>query len=467
MFLDRLLGRLASSEDRALLQQPTMRVRLRVMARTTARYFWLYLILLVVSLAWVSASGMDVYHKTEAPEFCSGCHEMGINFDTWANSRHHSIRCIDCHAKPGLTGWVAAKAGGVAQLYTHLTAKSINVEEIELKQKHMDIVSANCGRCHTGATRLIERDGRRIAHDKHADAGVACIQCHTGRVAHPDAKDAKITFVGLADTDTCFKCHDGKTSFASPKGAVQVFGTGDEQACKNCHPDSTHAVAHFGDKAATKKACLDCHEHKPDQRHYLMDPVNQGKLCSKCHDPVKDTASVHKPYQEGNCSTCHQVMAPGFLFRGQPKPNQAFCLSCHNNVAGALALPSAATVTSFRDGDSDLHRSHASDAKDAGDQLCLSCHDGHASGAARAMVRLRAKEAGGEPGKFEAKPTGGSCSGSCHDDDTMSYDRNGSADKDDEEEEEGDKPASAPGAAPAAGKGQDSGKNGSDDADEE
>lgn len=445
MFLDRLLGRLASAEDRALLEKPTLRVRMRVLARTTARYFWLYLVLLVASLAWVSASGMDVYHKTESPEFCSGCHEMGINFDTWANSRHHSIRCIDCHAKPGLTGWVAAKAGGVAQLYTHLTAKSINVDEIELKQKHMDIVSDNCGRCHTGATRLTERDGRRIAHDKHAEAGVACIQCHTGRVAHPDAKDAKITFVGLADTDTCFKCHDGKTTFAGTKGPIKVFGTGDETACKNCHPDSIHAQAHFGDKAAGKKPCLDCHEHKDGaQRHYLMDHVNQGKLCGKCHEPNKQTASIHKPYAEGKCDTCHQVMAPGFLFRGQPKANQAFCLSCHGDVAKAIGLAQPATLTNFRDGDSDLHASHAKDASDRGDRLCLSCHDGHASGAAKAMIFLRGVD-GGEPGKFEAKPTGGSCTGSCHDD-GMSYDRSGGDDEDKDEDE-----AAKPAAAPAGG----------------
>lgn len=464
MFLDRLLGRLASEQDRALLEQPSWRVRLQVLARTTARYFWLYLILLVVSLAWVSASGMDVYHKTEAPEFCSGCHEMGVNFDTWANSRHHSIRCIDCHAKPGLTGWVAAKAGGVAQLYTHLTAKSIDVEEIELKQKHMDIVSDNCGRCHAGATRLTERDGRRIAHDKHAEAGVACIQCHTGRVAHPDAKDAKITFVGLADTDTCFKCHDGKTNFAATKGTIKVFGTGDEQACKNCHPDSTHAAAHFGDKAATKKPCLDCHEHKDgDQRHYLMDHVNQGKLCAKCHEPNKQTASVHKPFAQGKCDTCHQVMAPGFLFRGQPKANQAFCLSCHDNVAKAIGLSQPATLTNFRDGDSDLHASHAKDASDQGDRLCLSCHDGHASGAAKALIFLRGKD-GGEPGKFEAKASGGSCSGSCHDD-GMSYDRSGAGEKD-EDAEEGE--AKKPDAAPAgADKAKDSEKAKDSDEDEE
>ena len=118
--IDRIIGYLASPADRALLEQPNIARRLRVVARTALRYFWVYAILLVVSVAWVSAAGNVVYHKTESPEMCRGCHEMGVNFKTWANSRHHAIKCVDCHANPGLAGWVAAKTGGMVQLYTFL-----------------------------------------------------------------------------------------------------------------------------------------------------------------------------------------------------------------------------------------------------------------------------------------------------------------------------------------------------------
>lgn len=95
-----------------------------------------------MALLWTGAAGMDVYHRTEMPEFCGTCHEMGSNFKTWSSSRHESIRCVDCHARTGVGGWLAAKMAGVSQLVTHVTADSI--EDIRLGRKHEKIVSDNC-----------------------------------------------------------------------------------------------------------------------------------------------------------------------------------------------------------------------------------------------------------------------------------------------------------------------------------
>lgn len=440
--IDRIIGYLASPEDKALLEQPTMTRRLRVIARTGLRYLWLYAILLVVSIAWVGAAGNVVYHKTESPEMCKGCHEMGVNFKTWANSRHHAIKCVDCHANPGIAGWVAAKTGGLVQLYTHITVAKVEHDDIELKPVHEDIVSRNCARCHTGSARVSERAGRRLAHARHTEVGVACIDCHSGRVAHPSPQDSTNTYVGLADTDTCFKCHDGKHKIDGPKGVVTAFGLNDEGSCTKCHPDAQHAVDHFGNdpRSKARKPCLECHEHKEGGRHYLLDHNNLTPLCSKCHEKLKESASFvskHKPFADGKCNTCHQVMAPAYLFKDGPKPTKAFCLSCHENIAGALALPKATTVTSFNNDGADLHASHASDASDQGEGLCLACHDGHGSGASRAMIFLRPAEKGGQPGKYIGTPSGGTCQGSCHDEVGNTYNRAGS------------KPAE-PAAAPAA-----------------
>lgn len=454
--IDRILGRLASPADRALLEPPTFRARLSVTARIVLRYFWLYLILLVVASAWVSAAGMEVYHKTESPEMCKGCHEMGVNFKSWANSRHHAIKCVDCHANPGLAGWVAAKTGGLVQLYTHLTVEKVIHDDIELKPKHEDIVSRNCARCHTGSARVSELNGRRLAHARHTEVGVACIECHSGRVAHPSPKDSVNTYVGLADTDACFSCHDGKHKINGPKGVLTAFGLTDEGSCTKCHPDSKHAVDHFGKdpRGATLKPCLECHEHKEGSRHYLLDHNNLKPMCAKCHQRVNEPfVSKHKPFADGNCSSCHQVMAPAYLFKNGPEPTKEFCLSCHSKVAGALALPKATTVTNFSDDGSDLHASHAKDIENPGQRMCLSCHDGHGSAAAKAMIFLRPKEKGGEAGKFEATPDGGKCSGSCHGDDEMSYSRGGGGDEDEEKEEPKD--AKAAPAAPAPAKGSD------------
>lgn len=430
---DALLRRLSRPQDRLPPDQhPGWKVRLRMMARIAWRYVWVYFALLALAVTWVAASGMDVYHRTEMPEFCGTCHEMGANFDTWSNSRHGSIRCIDCHARPGISGWVAAKMGGMSQLYTHLTADSI--KDIHLQTKHATIVSENCSRCHTDSARAGDRHSRAMAHSQHADLGIQCVACHSGNIAHPTAAEARDSVAGLVDVGTCFKCHDGKQTV----GKKVAFAARDEKSCEKCHLDAHFANQHFaGDKSGTThKLCLDCHEARPGQPHYAMDQRDQGRLCAKCHEPPKDLVSTHKPFREGKCDECHRVMTPAYLFRHGPKPDQAFCLHCHDDVGAVLGLAEPTTRTAFAEAKTDLHRQHADDIGKATPDLCLKCHAGHGSTAPRGLVHLAPSEDGdGKPGLFKATKTGGSCSGSCHGDEAVRYDLNGSKDEDEDEEE--------------------------------
>lgn len=400
-------------------------MRLRVVARIALRYSAIYVSLLMLAFVWVATSGMDVYHRTEGPEFCNACHEMNPNFKTWANSRHGNIKCVDCHARPGFSGWIQAKMAGTAQLVSHLSAESI--EDIHLLQHHKEIVSENCQRCHEDSARIADRRGRAIAHKRHGELNVACIECHSGNVAHPTEEEAKHPVRGLVEVAACFKCHDGKNSFQSPQGPRVAFAAVDEKSCEKCHPDSKSALEHGKDdpKTTQRKPCLDCHEQAPSGTHYAMDRKDQGKLCAKCHEPEKkaEFASVHEPFAKGKCDECHKVMASAYLFRDGPKVSKAFCLGCHDNVAGALALPQATTKTMFADGATDLHRSHADDASDEGERLCLACHAPHGSKATRGLVHLRPDGDGAEPGTFTATATGGTCGGSCHDGDDRTYDR--------------------------------------------
>ncbi len=415
---DSFLERLARSQDQSLLEQPTWRRRARLIARISLRFFWVYLLLLGLATVWVAASGMDVYHRTEMPQFCNSCHEMGHNFDTWEGSRHGSIRCIDCHARPGLSGYIAAKTAGMAQLYTHLTATKI--EDIHLEKRHEDIVSANCVRCHPETARAADRHNRVMAHKRHGELGLACVTCHSGAVAHPTRAEAKDPLAGIVETKKCFECHDGKhTEGATPAVAKTAFAATNKESCQKCHPDSTFGKEHGGGTE-----CLDCHEVAKGQIHYQMDKQNQGAICSKCHDAPEDLKSKHKPFAQNKCGECHKVMAPAYLFRYGPKPDEAFCLRCHSNVQGALAMPDATTITAFSDPKDDHHRQHADDiGHSAG--LCLKCHASHGSEAERGLIRLKSDDKDAAPGVFQATPTGGSCTGACHDGDTKYYDRTG------------------------------------------
>lgn len=417
-WIDSFLLRLAHPRDHALLQAGGLTARLRLVARISLRFFWIYLLLMGSATLWVAASGMDVYHRTEMPEFCVSCHEMGHNFESWEGSRHGTIRCIDCHARPGLVGYAQAKLSGMAQLYTHITATKI--EGIHLEQHHKDIVSDNCIRCHTETARAADRHNRIMAHKRHGELGLQCVTCHTGAVAHPTPKEAKDPLAGLVETKTCFECHDGKTKQGpTPELEKVAFAATSQESCQKCHPDSKWGNEHGGGTE-----CLECHEVAKGNLHFQMNKQDQSQICAKCHDPPEDLKSTHKPFAQNKCGDCHRVMAPAYLFRFGPKPDQAFCFRCHEDVAGALALPTATTLTQFADGKVDFHRQHADDIGST-PGLCLKCHGGHGSTADHALLLLKPEDKDGEPGVFTRTPTGGTCTGACHDEDTVAYDRGG------------------------------------------
>ena len=449
--LDTLLARLAEPHDKQVLlapRKPSWRERVRIISRITRRHLWLYSILFVAALAWVGATGMDVYHRTEMPEFCSACHEMGHNFRTWSQSRHASIKCIDCHAESGLMGYAKAKLGGIAQLYIHLTAKTIT--EIHMQAKHDQTVSDNCKRCHASTARAADRSGRTIAHKRHTELGVQCVSCHSGNVAHPPPSAATDPLAGLVDVKTCFTCHDGNHQV----GETKAFAVA-ESSCGKCHPDTHFAPLHFeprhlaeGEVAKDthqlkdnggqpRKPCLDCHAQAAGEKHYRFDRKQEAAICANCHPANTETASRHKPFAEGKCGSCHQVMVPAYLLHDGPVPTQATCTRCHQDVQKALGTAEPPTPTQFADGKTDLHRQHKGDVGD-GPGLCLRCHDPHASNSARAMIKLRGDK--GEPGVFTATPTGGRCTGACHDDDKVAYDRTGKKVDDDDDDA---KPAGA------------------------
>lgn len=419
--LDALLTKLAGPRDRDQFLQagpPTVWTRIFLIARIGYRFIWAYVALLVVAIVWVAASGMDVYHRTEMPQFCNGCHEMGGNFDTWSSSRHGGIKCIDCHAKPGISGYVEAKLGGIHQLVTHLTAKTI--ADIKLGPSHEDTVSANCERCHEETARASDRRGRVMAHKRHREMKITCIACHSGNVAHPTLAQSRDPVAGVVDTGRCYQCHDGNHVAEGRK----AFDAKDEANCVRCHPDAKFGAAHVAHPKDGRhyKPCLDCHALQEAKNHYFMDKTDQGKLCARCHQIDRPLASMHKPFREGQCDKCHTVMVPAFLFRTGPKADQKFCLGCHTAIATAVDPAQPATLTAFSDPEEDHHRQHAADV--GGPDLCLQCHGGHGGPSERGLLTLRG-DGSGDPGHWKGTATGGSCTGACHGTETVQYDRKG------------------------------------------
>ncbi len=357
---------------------------------------------------------------------CKDCHETGQSrrFQHQAMSEDGCIACHDPHTSPR-RGLLAA-----------------------------DTEEKTCARCHPASDGTLRHkpyaEGRCTScHDPHESESPAllrggdvegnCRLCHAPTVA---------SFAGATKSHekvegSCVSCHGAHT--ANWKGLLKREP---REACVGCHEDVGQAMAGAQvshDAILKGDECVFCHDP-----HASRDPrmlrADQPTLCLKCHSkPVVASEGrtiaamsgglgaaglVHGPVSMGQCSACHSVH--GATFAGLLKAisndtmgsrvdaaNYTLCFSCHDK--GMLDVTSAA-ATQFRDGNTNLHRSHllAGAGKFRG---CAACHSAHAADG----PRLIAKEVPFQgstwmmPMNFELAPDGGTCSSGCHE--AISYSR--------------------------------------------
>ena len=126
----------------------------------------------VGAFTFVYARGY-AYLSTD-PSACVNCHVMNEQYDGWMKSGHrHAAVCVDCHLPAGgLDKWVAK----VDQGFRHSAAFTLQnfTEPIEIKPHDLEIVQANCVRCHAAAVDAIAIGGGARAEP------LDCMHCHAG-----------------------------------------------------------------------------------------------------------------------------------------------------------------------------------------------------------------------------------------------------------------------------------------------
>ncbi len=274
------------------------------------KVFVLITILLIVGFFGT----IEIFHYTSEPEFCALCHPKkspGPNGEvfTWEQSIHAKadVRCLDCHAKPGVINYFIRKIIAVKDPITQFTHST---EEIEKKLAHPSKDAApeeSCLFCHTDdfnkkfrSTHLMtlptkflkfrELDsvvnpqyreehglkdiekadyvkGYNFSHKEHLENfnNLRCVSCHFNSFAHPDFR---INYA-LKMKKTCFKCHEDE-------------GGPENNECITCHKVQDK-IRHAKIKGVEGEEdvmvdlkCTDCHksfEKLPDQ-----------KTCIECHD---------------------------------------------------------------------------------------------------------------------------------------------------------------------------------------
>lgn len=220
-------------------------------------------IVIVAIIVGTLAIGGAAVPLTNHPKFCASCHNIRPSYETWVESSHKEVTCVDCHVRPSVEGFLNDKVrAGLKDVAIYLLGTPTDAHNLEAK-----VHSEVCISCHHAILRVSEvavRDlpppvkevGLIMSHRKHMEAfakrglGEGCTTCHS-RVVHekpikgypiviprghvseddkpyyPDHPEgSKLRNAAMAD---CFRCHDGKTEY---EGKVL------SNRCETCHlPD--------------------------------------------------------------------------------------------------------------------------------------------------------------------------------------------------------------------------------------
>lgn len=299
-------------------------------------------------------------HQTSRSEFCSSCHNMKPEFNTWALSSHSQIECVDCHIPPGTVNFLKQKMKGLHQVY--LTITDTYSGPIIMPTP---IPNSVCEKCHNMNKREVSPTGDLIIpHDTHNKKGINCTKCHSG-IAHAKISERKATFksdyqkwnsdVGKfimsdrqyirPDMETCMKCHELRNA---------------PLECKACHKTEmvpeNHKMNNFRDGEHGKlaeqniKECSSCHEYMTKQPYEgLSEQPKYMQYVTKKDPPASVSASS---YAKTNtfCKNCHGVRPSSHLdnlFISNhgllAEKDKKRCMACHdNNSQGGLKVTQVA-----------------------------------------------------------------------------------------------------------------------------
>lgn len=331
-----------------------------------------YAIALVVGVGIIATYG--AMHMSSTPGFCGSCHVMSPYYESWSESTHAGINCVDCHISPGITQELRKKYEAMAMVARYFTGTYGTNPWAEVD----DIA---CLECHE--RRLLA--GTEIFGEVLFDHGphlselrrgkkLKCTSCHSQIV-----QGSHMTVTGT----TCTLCHF--------KGQEAGEGTA---RCTLCHTvpdrvltagglDFDHGdVARFGMECNTchtpprpdaggvpRERCLTCHNDEKRLAEYDSGDllhrthVTEHKVeCTHCHLEIEHVTPRHFDAAKSECASCHggghspqRELYAGLGGKGvDPRPDVMYlagvrCEGCHvNHGDGETAL--------------------------AGEVSCMSCH---------------------------------------------------------------------------------------------
>ncbi len=241
---------------------------------------------------------------TASPKFCGMCHNMTTYIESWRQSSHKNVSCLECHFEPGV--WGELKGKWKAQ--THVVMKITGTAP---PRPHTEISDASCLRegCHSTEqleSKTVKFKGVNFSHDTHLSElrrgkKLKCVSCHSQIV---QGKHLTVT------ETTCFVCH--------------FYDRANHQEISNCRTCHTQTKA---------KLYIDANENMPfSHKNYVERMVD----CEQCHFGIV--------YGDGHlmdniCVQCHSE--PSLLSREYSSEEMHFnhvtthkveCFRCHAGI---------------------------------------------------------------------------------------------------------------------------------------
>jgi hypothetical protein len=279
-------------------------------------------------------------------------------YQSWQESSHNMVSCIDCHFPPGIQSEVGRKFKALVQVAKYVT-RSYGT------RPWTEIDDASCLRpgCHD--KRLlkgkVDFNGIPFDHQPHLTGfrrvtRLRCTSCHSQLVQgqHMVVTESTCFFCHLAPGPSrdqmarCTNCHTVPMP-RTKSGFSHDFAQERQVDCQLCHADVIH-----GDGAVSKSRCQLCHSEPARVTRYSdaafvhLKHVTDHKIdCANCHDPIDHrqaaTPAMPPPTKDqGMCATCHQSkhLAISLLYAGKggqgvdgvPDPMyeaRVTCEACH------------------------------------------------------------------------------------------------------------------------------------------
>jgi hypothetical protein len=126
----------------------------------------------------ISGAGAAMMSFSGSPAFCGTCHSMKEVTETFAQSTHSKLECVDCHLPHDSMVMYLFEKGrtGMNDVY-HEVLRDYPAH-IKLSARGRDMVNRNCLRCHANTMNKVHAD-----LFKPMDTGGDCLKCHS-RIAH-------------------------------------------------------------------------------------------------------------------------------------------------------------------------------------------------------------------------------------------------------------------------------------------